>query len=155
MVSTQSIIRILKNNNAFYLQFSISQWNVNIVNMQLSIMLSFSKFHSVRLQHTQWGKVSVGGWWAGVHSGVWGCIPCSAIPHPQCVSLLWPQQCEFDEWSALLNHWNSVWEAALPASNGHCSTPLTHDHTHAQSTIVKAHTGLGLIYECVLNSDAL
>lgn len=83
--------------------------------------------------HTLGGGIGggIGGvqWSVGLHP---------LLSHPSstvCESLLWPRHCEFDECStsALLNHWDSVWEASLPGSNGHCSTPLTHNHTYTQT----------------------
>lgn len=76
--------------------------------------------------------------WVGVWGAQWSVGLHPLLCHPSstvCESLLWPRQCEFDECStsALLNHWDSVWEAPLPASNGHCSTPLTHNHTYTQT----------------------
>ncbi len=97
----------------------------------------------------------VSGWMVrwGVHWSV-GLHP--RLSHPSstvCASLLWPQHCEFDECStsALLNHWDSVWEAPLPESNGRCSTPLTHNHTYTQtlSTSLWRHNWtLAYLYMC-------
>lgn len=83
-----------------------------------------------------------------VYSGAWGCIPCSAIPHPQCVSL----SCDPGSVSLMnaahLPSWTAETLSARPPLPQVMATVLHHWHVITQtlqSIIVKEHTD-GLIY---------
>lgn len=108
------------------------------LNSQLSILLLLISSPLHTHQHTH--KHGISGWMVR-RSAQWSVGLHPLLSHPSstlCESLLWPRHCEFDECStsALLNHRDSVWEAPVPGSNGHCSTPLTHNHTYTKTHIV-------------------
>lgn len=100
--------------------------------------------------------VSVGGWWDGVYSGAWGCIPCSAIPHPQCVSLSCDPGTVSLMNAAHLPSWTSETPSGRPLCLQVMATVLhhwhiiTHPHKHTERHHEGAYRTLAYLYT-VLN----